>query len=194
MARSVCFSTYVAIIAKEHPEKFQQLLAYHAIILIEALHFGCKGWLSYDEVFREHIEKEPDSNLSMLHPLFYSLSFLSQRVEVLTCPRCMAPDHSKSECALFSLEPTQDQPRSQDQHRSRQSDTGRQSGPSRKRFRRDGAPTSQAPPKMAYCFSYNEGQCFRHPRPCDREHRCIRCGKEHRMVDCTALFVPTTST
>ena len=41
VAWSVSFSTYVAIIAKEHPEKFQQLLAY-AIILIEALCFGCK--------------------------------------------------------------------------------------------------------------------------------------------------------
>ena len=186
VAWSVCFSTYVAIIAKEHPEKFQQLLAYHAIILIEAFRFRCKGWLSYDKVFREHIEKEPDSNWSMLHPMFYSLSFLSQRVEALTCPRCMAPD-------LSSLEPIQDQHCSQDQHRSRQSDTGRQSGPSRKRFRRASIPTFQAPPKIAYCF-YNEGQCFRHPRPCDREHRCIRCGKEHRMVDCTASFVPTTST
>ena len=76
VAWSVCFSTYAAIIAKEHPEKFQQLLAYHATILIEALRFGCKGWLSYDKVFREHIEKEPDSNWSMLHPMLYSLSFL----------------------------------------------------------------------------------------------------------------------
>ena len=186
VAWSVCFSTFVAIVSKEHPEKFQELLAYHATILIEALRFGCKEWLSYDKMFKEHIEKEPNSSWSMLHPMFYSLSFLSQRVEALTCPRCMAPDHSKSECALSSLEPTQEPPC------SRQTDVGRQSGPPRKRFRREGTPTSQAS-KVSYCFSYNEGQCFRHPKPCDREHKCIRCGKDHHMVDCTASFVPATS-
>ena len=122
-AWSVCFSTYIAIISKEHPEKFQELLAYHATILIEALRFGCKGWLAYDRMFRGHIEKEPSSSWSMLHPMFYSLSFLSQRVEALTCPKCMAPDHSKSECALSSLEPIQEQ------SRSWQSNAGRQSGP-----------------------------------------------------------------
>lgn len=188
LAWSVSFTTYVAVIVKEHPQKCQQLLAYHATILIEALCFGCKGWLSYDRMFREHIEKDPSASWSMLHPMFYSLSFLSQRVEALTCPRCMAPDHVKSDCALASLESAQEQPR------SRQADSGRQPGPNRKRFRRDGTPTSQAPPKTSYCFSFNEGQCFRHPKPCDREHKCIRCGKEHRMVDCTASFVPSTST
>lgn len=176
------------MIAREHPEKFQQLLVYHATILIEALRFGCKGWISYDKMFREDIEKEPAYSWSMLHRMFYSWSFLSQRVETLTCLRCMAPDHSKSECALFSLGPTQDQPR------SRQPDTGRQPRPSQKRFQCDSTPTSQAPQKIAYCFPFNEGQCFRHPKPCDREHRCIRRGKEHRMVDCTASFVSTTST
>ena len=55
-AWSVCFSTYIAIVSKEHPEKFQELLAYHATILIKALRFGCKGWLAYDRMFREHIE------------------------------------------------------------------------------------------------------------------------------------------
>ena len=98
---SVSESTFVATVSKEHPEKFQGLLAYHATVLIEALRFGCKGWLSYDKIFREHMEKEPNSSWSMLHPMFYSLSFLSQRVEALTCPRCISPDHSKSELMCF---------------------------------------------------------------------------------------------
>ncbi len=192
IAWSVSFSTFTAIIAREHPEKFKELLAYHATILIEALRFGCKGWLSYDKLSREHIEKDPSTSWSMLHPMFYSLSFLSQRVEALTCPRCMAPDHGKSECALSTLEPEPAAAREQPS-RIRQTDTsaGRQSGPPRKRFRREGTPTSQAAPKI--CFSYNEGLCFRHPKPCDREHKCIRCGKDHRMVDCKASFVPATT-
>ena len=43
VAWSVSFSTYVTIIAYEHLEKFQQLLAYHATILIEALALGARG-------------------------------------------------------------------------------------------------------------------------------------------------------
>ena len=140
-------------------------------------------------MFREHIEKEPRSNWAMLHPMFYSLTFLSQRVDALTCPRCMGPDHLKTDCALASLEPAVEQPRNRVD--------SRQPGPSRKRFRREGTPTSQGSGpgsgRVAYCFSFNEGQCFRHPRPCEREHKCIRCGKDHRLIDCKATFVPAST-
>ena len=95
------FSTFVAIVEKECHEKFRELLAYQATILTEALRFGCKGWLCYNKLFREHVEKEPNTSWSMLHSMFYSLSFLSQRVEALMCPRCMALDHSKAECAYL---------------------------------------------------------------------------------------------
>ena len=134
----------------------------------------------------KHIEKDPSSSWSMLHPMFYSLTFLSQRVEAMTCPRCMGPDHGKAECALASLESQQEY------QRSRSADSGRQSGPARKRFRREGTPQPSpgAPAKVNYCYTYNEGQCFCYPKPCDREHRC---GKDHKMVDCTATFVPSSS-
>ena len=146
--------------------------------------------MSYDKLFREHVKKELNTSWSMLHPMFYSLSFLSQRVEALVCPRCMVPDHSKAECALSTLEPVQELPR------IRQADAGRQSGPPRKQFRHEGTPTSQVTlqaSKVSYCFSFNKGQCFRQPKPCDREQKCICCGKDHCMVDCTASFVPATS-
>ena len=77
----------------------------------------------------------------MLHPMFYSLSFLSQRVEALTCPKCIAPDHSKSKCALSSLEPIREQSCSQ------QTNAGRQSGLPRKRFQCGGIPTQPLKPK-----------------------------------------------
>ena len=48
VAWSVCFNKFAAIVAKKHPEKGQELLAYHFTILVEALRFGCKGWMSYD--------------------------------------------------------------------------------------------------------------------------------------------------
>ena len=37
VAWSVSFSTFIAIIARKHPGKFQELLAYYATVLIEAL-------------------------------------------------------------------------------------------------------------------------------------------------------------
>ena len=52
VARSVSFNAFVAIVSGKHPSKVQELLAYHATILMEALRFGCKGWLSY--VSRTH--------------------------------------------------------------------------------------------------------------------------------------------
>ena len=185
IAWSVCFNTFAAIIAKKYPTKSQELLAYHSTILVEALRFGCKGWLSYDRMFREHVEKEPGSNWSILHSMFYSLSFLSQRVEASSCPKCMGSDHEKSECALMALEP-QPEP-----NRSRPAESSRQFGPAKKRFRRDVVPQSGAATKPI-CFSFNEGQCFRHPKPCDREHKCIRCGGDHKMIECKATVVQSS--
>ena len=38
VAWSVSFSTFVAIVSKEHPEKLRKLLGYQATILIESYH------------------------------------------------------------------------------------------------------------------------------------------------------------
>ena len=161
----VCFNTFAAIVAKKYPAKFQELLSYHCIILVQALRFGCKGWLSYDQMLREHVEKEPSSNRSLLHSMFYSLSFLSQCVEASTCPKCMGSDHTISDCVLTSLEPQQEP------LCSRHMDNSQQSGPAKKCFQHD--VTSQSGAQISsttktICFSFNEGQCFRHPKPCDR--------------------------
>ena len=149
------------------------ILVYHTNILIEALRKG------YNKMSREGTDREPSSNWSMLHPMFYSLSFLSQRVQTLTFPKCMAPDHSKFECALSSLEPIQEQ--------------------SRHQYLETVWATSEAivmrghSNNSTYSFSYNEGQCFQDPKQCDHEHKSTRCRKEHRIVNSTASFVPATS-
>ena len=70
VAWSVSFSTFIAVIASKHPDKSQELLTYHATVLMEALRFGCQGWLSYNKMFRENIEKEPHSTWALLHPMF----------------------------------------------------------------------------------------------------------------------------
>ena len=95
LAWAVCFNTFVAVAARNHPTKVQELLAYKATLMVVALCFSYKGWLSYDKIFTEHVEKDLSTNWSILHPMFYSLTTQSQRVEVSTCPRCVAPDYYK---------------------------------------------------------------------------------------------------
>ena len=102
VAWSISFDTFVAVVARSYPSKFQQLLAIRATILMEALRFGCKGWLSYDKMFRKNIEKYPTANWALLHPMFYSLTFFSQRVEAFTCQQCTAPDHSNVLCPTWT--------------------------------------------------------------------------------------------
>ena len=111
-----------------------------------------------------NVEKEPSSNWSLLHSMFYSLSFLSQRVEASTCPKCMGSDHTKAEYALSALEPQQEP------MRSHPIESVQQSGPAKKRICCEGTPQSSGQNSgstKSVCFSYNEGQCFRHPKPCD---------------------------
>ena len=107
MAWSVCFSTFAAIIGQKHPHKVKELLAYQATIVIEALRFNGRGWLPYDKMFRENVAKHPDTDWSTINPMFYSLTYLNQKVEARTCTKCMGPDHSLHECALNSLDQPQ---------------------------------------------------------------------------------------
>ena len=150
---------FAAIVVRKHPSKSQELLAYHYTILVEALRFGCRGWMSYDQMFREHVEKEPESSWSLLHSMFYSLSFLSQCVEASTGPKCMGSDHSKSKCALTALGPQQDSTR------SLPAEYAQQPGTPQKALRRDpGAPqsgtlSSGSSTAKSICFSFNKGQC-----------------------------------
>ena len=199
LAWSVCFTTYSAIVGQKHPKKMKELLAYQATVIIEALRFNGRGWLPYDKMFREHIAKHPDTDWSIINPMFYSLSYLSQKIEARTCTKCMGPDHSQQECALSSLEqsplptPPQTPPysRSQDVNRSRAPLPNKSSAPPRKRLKREGTPTpSTGAEANSFCFSWNEGQCARFPKECPRRHQCIRCRGDHQLVVCTATVTP----
>ena len=196
MAWSVCFSTFAAIIGQKHPHKVKELLAYQATIVIEALRFNGRGWLPYDKMFRENVAKHPDTDWSTINPMFYSLTYLNQKVEARTCTKCMGPDHSLHECALNSLDqpqlPTPPSTPSASyspvqEPRFRQQQSGQKSAPPRKRAKREGTPNPvPGSESSSFCFSWNEGQCSRYPKECPRRHQCIRCGGEHQLSGCTA--------
>ena len=72
----MCFNTFAAIVARNHPTKSKELLAYHSIILVEALRFSCRGWMSYCRMFREHI-REVRTGCSFTQSFTRSLSSAS---------------------------------------------------------------------------------------------------------------------
>ena len=135
LAWVICFCTYAAIAARKQPRKTQQLLAYMATIVREALRFDCKGWIAYDNMFRQQVAKNQETDWSSLVSMFYSLSFLSQRVDSMTCTRCMSPDHVDKDCALNSLEDSPTAPMPQTVQRA---DGGTRTAVRRRK--RDGTP------------------------------------------------------
>ena len=97
---------------------------------------------------------------------YFTLSLFSQPAR----GGCMGSDCTKSECALTALEPQQEL------LHSRPVENSRQSGPAKKCFWRDVTPLSGAQNSSTtktICFSLNKGQCFRHPKPSDWQHKCI---------------------
>ena len=195
LAWSVCFSTFAAILGQKYPGKLKELLAYQATVIIEASRFNGRGWLPYDKMFRENVAKHPDTDWSSINPMFYSLTYLNQKVDARTCTKCMGPDHSLQECALNSLDqpqlltppltPSASFQRSQEPRFRQQQQSAQTSAPPRKRAKREGTPNPLSD-SNSFCFSWNEGQCSRYPRECPRRHQCIRCGGEHQLSGCTA--------
>ena len=195
LAWSVCFSTFAAILGQKHPGKLKELLAYQATVIIEASRFNGRGWLPYDKMFRENVAKHPDTDWSSINPMFYSLTYLNQKVDARTCTKCMGPDHSLQECALNSLDqpqlltppltPSASFQRSQEPRFRQQQQSAQKSAPPRKRAKREGTPNPLSD-SNSFCFSWNEGQCSRYPKECPRRHQCIRCGGEHQLSGCTA--------
>ena len=133
-------------------------------------------------MFRQQVAKNHNTDWSTLVSMFYSLTFLSQRVESVTCSKYMSPDHTERDCALNSLEdnfsPHVLQSAQLPAPKFRGESTSR---PSSRRKRRDVTPTQS----FTVCYSWNEGHCFRFPRECDRKHQCLRCGKNHKLTTCS---------
>ena len=136
-------------------------------------------------MFRKNVTKYPETDCSSINPMFYSLTYLNQKVEAKTCTKCMGPDHSFQECALDILDQPQlltpsstpaSFPRSQEP-RFPQQQSVLKSRPPRKRAKREGTPN---PPSDSISF------CSRYPKECPHRHQCIQCGCEHQLSGCTA--------
>ena len=164
LAWVICFSTYAA---RKNPERMQQFWAYQATIVREALRFDCQGWIGCNTMFRQQVAKNHETDWSSLVSMFYSLTFLSESV---TCSKCMSPDHSERNCALNYLEDSCFTQSSQHQPPVSKFRAEVNPRPPSRRRRRDGGPAPPGTQSAGVCYSWNEGQCLRFPKECERKH------------------------
>ena len=73
------FAVYTAIVCKKDPDRLTDLLAYMVTMINEAMRFKYKGWLTYDEMFRQSVAKSKSTCWSELNSTLYVITFLSQQ-------------------------------------------------------------------------------------------------------------------
>ena len=182
-----CFNIYSSVLVTKYPALGKALTAYATTMVKEARRFGFRGWLQYDQLFRQHAAKDPTSaDWARLNSALYAISFLSrQKGESQTCPNCMSSDHSPIHCALARREEISNSS-SFGQHRDY---TGQRDYTGR-RFQKPllPRPPIKRPnpyPSNRICYSWNDGRCARPSGTCTYRHACIRCGDDHKVVECT---------
>ena len=95
-----CFMTYAAVVAKAHPHRMRDLIAYLHMIVREAQQHGGDAWRSYNALFRKIAA--PNSVIRWEQPLpsLYATSFLAARASAAaSCENCRG-DHKSKECTL----------------------------------------------------------------------------------------------
>lgn len=167
-----CFSTYLAVVATQHPERVKQLLAYQTLIVCEGRHCGGKGWLAYDSMFRQQAAGHLEVDWSKLNSSLYAVTFLAQAGSGKSCVLCLESDHKEDECTLAKARCTP---------AAVKSTTGQPETP------RGGSDTARYQEGRArqMCFAWNQGKCS-YPY-CHYGHHCIRCGGDHRFIHCRSL-------
>ena len=162
-----CFGVYACIVAKSHPDKLQQLLAYQTMLVREARRCGGNGWQAYDTMFRQQVANDPAADWSKLNSSLYSVTFLAyQNGRGKTCLHCLETDHTGSDCALASTKGycTARSPINDDMRNTRgKVDRGERS--------------------TRICYSWNDGRCA--VPYCRYRHICAKCQGEHKASQCT---------
>ena len=161
-----CFSSYAAVVGSKYPHKCKELWAYQAFMIAEHRKCGGRGWLLYDNAFRQQIPSLEAADFSRINQGLYSTTFLAYGGKGQFCTRCMMSDHSREECALH---PNRAVPMVQFREPSRREEVA---DPRRKRGRR-GA-----------CYAFNDGKCS--SQYCKYDHVCSHCGGEHKKAACRA--------
>ena len=161
-----CFAVYMAIVCSQDPSRFNDLLGYMVIMINEGRRFKYQGWLTYDEMFRQSVVKSKSTSWSELNGTLYATTFLSQqRGESVTCQTCSSVDHQTYQCALTERKTGYRPPSPPIARRKRQRSRS---------------------PERGICYAWNDGKCSRGYACKFKYMVCLKCGGEHRAVQCTA--------
>lgn len=166
-----CFLLFLA--ARVMHQDTRDLAAYAVTVIDLALAHGGRGWCMYDSRFRQQkaaggVFPWTEINSSIMANTIFS--FMGNQC----CDLCLVPGHTRSDCALVSIEPPQ---RAQDRPTP-------QTKP---------AATHQPYNKPPICRRFNRGTCFAHQ--CRFEHMCAGCKKTgHPVAECPLRKRPASST
>ena len=80
----VCFNSFVSVMAKRHPERVHELLAYSAVIAKASQDYDGLPWLAYDSHFRRVVAASGTWDWSQINPSLWTLYFLSARLSMDT--------------------------------------------------------------------------------------------------------------
>ena len=170
-----CFGIYATIVCQQNPSRMKDLMAYLITMINEARRFKYKGWIQYDDLFRQQAAKDPKMSWSSLSSTLYAVTFLSQHQgDSVTCHKCLGSDHPTWSCALFEYQ------------RDGRSVFRDWRGAERKRRRSRSMSPQNRSRHFTICFAWNNGRCSRDP--CRFRHICVKCEGDHKASKCTALL------
>ena len=70
-----CFSLYVAVISRAHPEQVRALLGYQALIIQASIEYQGDWWLEYDRTFRLRAATQKGTTWSVIDNTLWNLAF-----------------------------------------------------------------------------------------------------------------------
>jgi len=104
-----CFSVYLSVVCRTHPEKIPAMLAYLMLIIEASMEYEGNAWLGYDRRFRQAAAANPDTQWSRIDPTLWNLAFAGHAKKV-RCTHCFSLTHKSSQCDwapdLPSVSPT----------------------------------------------------------------------------------------
>ena len=171
-----CFLGYVATMTSDPITRDQ--LAYARLLIQQARAQGGLSFLDYDRAFRQQLATDPSLRWNAVNPSLLASTTLGHRSTGTHtfCTLCRASDHTRTQCALAYLEPTQT--------------TSVPAAPQRNSSQ--GAP--RRPRNFPVCFSWNKGPCP-YGNKCKYQHVCSSCSAPaHKAIDCPqAVTAPSSS-
>ena len=94
-----CFSSYVTVVSRHHPERIPDLMGYQSLIIDASMEYKGDCWAGYDRRFRQQAASHPSTVWSTGDSTLWSMAFTG-RARVSRCSYCFSLSHRSAECEL----------------------------------------------------------------------------------------------